>query len=111
MKKRSKFINWAFDLLALLLIGVMLLSHYLNLSPAWEQTLAIIVIVVVYGLIAWWWANPPAMVEPDSTKAELATERGEDRHQLTKVQAHYHQVIGMKSKRKLPQCLRNLDLL
>jgi len=105
MKKRNKFIYWAFDLLALLLIGLMLLSHYLNLSPAWEQALAIIVIVVVYGLIAlWWWANPTAMVEPDSTKAELATGRGEDRHQLTEIQAHYHQVIGMKLKRKLRQC-------
>ena len=102
MRKRSNFIYWAFDLLALLLIGVMLLSHYLHLSPAWEQALLITVIVVVYALIAlWWWANPTAMVEPDSTKAELATGQRQDGPYLTEVQAHYQQVIGMNSKRKL----------
>ena len=102
MKKRSNFIYWAFELLALLLIGVMLLSHYLHLSPAWEQALLITVIVFVYGLIALWWrANPTAMVEPASTKAELATGQREDGPYLTEVQAHYQQVIGMNSKRKL----------
>ena len=102
MKKPIKFIDWAFELLALLLIGVMLLDHYLDLSPAWEEALIIGVIVVVYGLIALWWrANPTAMVEPDSTKAEPATGQEEDGHHLTEVQAHYQQVIRINSRRKL----------
>ncbi len=104
MKKRSNFIYWAFELLALLLIGVMLLSHYLHLSPAWEQALLITVIVFVYGLIALWWrANPTAMVEPDSTKAELATGQRDAKRgpHLTEVQAHYQQVIRINSRRKL----------
>ena len=104
MKKPIKFIDWAFELLALLLIGVMLLDHYLDLSPAWEEALAIGVIIVVYGLIALWWrANPTAMVEPDSTKAELATGQRDAKRgpHLTEVQAHYQQVIRINSKRKL----------
>jgi hypothetical protein len=101
MKKPSKFIDWAFELLALLLIGVMLLDHYLDLSPAWEEALIIGVIVVVYGLIALWWrANPTVMVEPHSTKTELATGSGDAKrgHHLTEVQAHYQQMIGVNSK-------------
>jgi hypothetical protein len=61
------------------------------------------IIVVVYGLIAWWWwANPTAMVEPD--KVRLANGQGEKGHHLTKVQSHYQQVIEMNSKRKQRQC-------
>ena len=104
MKRPIKFIDWAFELLALLLIGVMLLDHYLDLSPAWEEALIIGVIVVVYGLIALWWrANPTDMVEPDSTKAELATRQGDAKRgpHLTRVQAHYQQVIRINSRRKL----------
>ncbi len=105
MRKRSNFIYWAFDLLALLLIGVMLLSHYLYLSSAWEQALLIIVIVVVYGLIAlWWWANPTAMVEPDSAKAELATGQGKDRHHSTEVQVHYRRAMRINMRRKSRPC-------
>jgi hypothetical protein len=104
MKKRSNFIYWAFDLLALLLIGVVLLSNYFHLSLIWEQALAIMVIVVVYGLIIlWWWANPTAMIESDPTKAELAAGQGGAQRGrcLTEVQAHYQQVFEMNSKRKL----------
>jgi protein-S-isoprenylcysteine O-methyltransferase Ste14 len=90
MEKRGKFIYWAFDLLVLLLLGVLLLAHSLHLSPAWEQILAVIVIVIVYGLIALWWrANPTAMIEP-----------AENGHHLTGVQAHYRQIINLNSKRK-----------
>ena len=90
MEKRGKFICWAFDLLVLLLLGVLLLAHSLHLSPAWEQLLAASVIVIVYGLIALWWrVNPAAMIEPD-----------EDGHHLTSVQAHYRQIISTDSKRK-----------
>lgn len=105
MKRPIKFIDWAFELLALLLIGVMLLDHYLDLSPAWEEALIIGVIVVVYGLIALWWrANPTDMVEPNAIKAELATRQGEDGHHLTQVQVHYQQVIRINLRRKLRQC-------
>lgn len=103
MKKRSNFIYWAFDLLALLLIGVMMLGHYLHLSPAWEQTLAIAIIVGVYSLIGlWWWTHPPTMIEPDPTKVEPATGQADAKrgHYLTKVQAHYRQVFEMNAKRK-----------
>jgi protein-S-isoprenylcysteine O-methyltransferase Ste14 len=90
MEKRGKFIYWAFDLLVLLLLGVLLLAHSLHLSPAWEQILAVIVIVIIYGLVALWWrANPAAMIEP-----------AEDGQHLTGVQAHYRQIISFNSKRK-----------
>jgi protein-S-isoprenylcysteine O-methyltransferase Ste14 len=90
MEKYRNFIYWAFDLLVLLLLGVMLLVHSLHLSPAWEQTLAVIVIVIVYGLVALWWrAHPAAMIEPD-----------EDGQHLTGVQAHYQQIISINSRRK-----------
>lgn len=99
MKKRSSFIYWAFDLLALLLIGVIVLGHSFHLSQAWEQTLAVIVIVVVYSLIALrGWANPAAMIEPG--QAGVAKRQGENRPYLTEVQAHYWQVFEMNSKRK-----------
>lgn len=99
MKKPSRFIYWAFDLLALLLIGVIVLGHSFHLSQAWEQTLAVIVIVVVYSLIALWgWANPTARMDPD--KARVAKRQGENRPHLTEVQAHYQQVFEMNSKRK-----------
>lgn len=102
MKKRSSFIYWAFDLLALLLIGVMLLSYYFHLSLFWEEALTIIVIVVVYGVIILWWrANPTAMVEPD--KVKQADEPGGVKRgpHLTEVQARYQHMLEMNSKRKL----------
>jgi hypothetical protein len=96
MRKRRGFIYWAFDLLALLLIGVILLSYYFHLSAVWEQALLIIAIVGIYGLIAlWWWANPAAMIEP---KDELVTQHQEAGPHLTQVQAHYRQVIEMIQK-------------
>ncbi|MCL4300015.1 MAG: hypothetical protein KJ077_30055 [Anaerolineae bacterium] len=102
MKKRSSFIYWAFDLLALLLIGVMLLSYYFHLSLFWEEALTIIVIVVVYGVIILWWrANPTAMVEPDKVKQADEPGGAKRGHYLTEAQTHYWQVHRMNSKRKL----------
>jgi cyanate permease len=98
MKKRDNFIYWALDLLALLLIGTIWLADYLRLSAAWEQTLQIIAIMGVYGLIVWsWQANPKAMVEPRSTEDKQATEwdDAEPGPHLNEVQANYRHVIGI----------------
>ena len=45
---------WTLDTLALLLIGLLWLVHWLVASSIWRQTLDIILLLVIYGLIDWW---------------------------------------------------------
>lgn len=45
---------WILDTFAVLLIGLLWLVHWLVASPLWRQTLDVVLLIAIYGLIDWW---------------------------------------------------------
>jgi len=55
MQKHSKHIPWwQMYAIVLLMIGLLLLAHYVAPSPGWDKFLDISILVLGYGLLDWW---------------------------------------------------------
>jgi hypothetical protein len=55
MQKHSKSASgWQLYVIALLMIGLLVLAHFLAPSSGWDKFLDISILVVGYGLLDWW---------------------------------------------------------
>jgi hypothetical protein len=55
MQKHSEPTSgWPLYAIALLMIGLLVLAHYLAPSSGWDKFLDISILVVGYGLLDWW---------------------------------------------------------